>query len=154
MNKIEAILNNFPNHDRENLLPILQDIQKAEGYISEHAVVKIADHLKIPTSKVFAVSSFYDQFKFTETAKYKICLCNGTTCHMNGSGHLLNAFQKTLNISGNQISGNKMFSLETKPCMGACGMAPVAKINDVFYPNLDAGKISEVVASIKESEGV
>ncbi|MCF8365123.1 MAG: NAD(P)H-dependent oxidoreductase subunit E, partial [Bacteroidales bacterium] len=127
---------------------------KAEGYISETAVIKIADHLKIPTSKVFAVSSFYDQFKFTESAKYNICLCNGTACHMKGSGHLLKDFKKTLGISENQTKGRKLFSVETKPCMGACGMAPVAKVNEVFYSNPDAGKIIEIIASIKEKEGV
>lgn len=154
MNKIEAILKNFPNHDRENLLPILQAVQKEEGYISADAVVEVGSYLRIPTSKVYAVSTFYDQFRFSASAKYKICLCNGTACHMEGSGHLLKEFEKQLGITAGQITRNRVFSIETKPCMGACGMAPVVKINGAFHTEVNAQMVTELLASIKENEGL
>ncbi len=154
MNKIEEVLQNFPNHDRENLLPILQEIQKAEGYISEDAVVKVGSYLNIPTSKVYAVSTFYDQFRFTDKAKYQIHLCNGTTCHLEGAGNLLKAFEKQLNISSGQLTKDKLFGIATKPCMGACGMAPVVKVNEKFYTGFTLDRVQELIASIKESEGV
>lgn len=154
MNKIEEVLQNFPNHDRENLLPILQEIQKTEGYISKDAVVKVGDYLNIPTSKVYAVSTFYDQFRFTDKAKYQIRLCNGTACHMEGSGNLLREFEKQLKISSGQITKDRMFGIATKPCMGACGMAPVIKVNEKFYPGFTLDMVEELIASIKESEGV
>jgi len=154
MNKIEEILKKFPNRDRECLLPILQELQKEEGYISEDAVVMVGGYLKIPTSKVYAVSTFYDQFRFTKRAKYRICVCNGTACHMEGSGRLLKAFEKYLGITSGQFTSNTLFSLETKPCLGACGMAPVVKINDIFYSEMNVSMVSELIASIKESEGL
>jgi NADH:ubiquinone oxidoreductase subunit E len=154
MNNIEAILKNFPDNDRENLLPILQEVQKAEGYISEQSVVMVGEYLKIPTSKVYAVSTFYDQFRFIPGARYKICLCNGTACHMEGSGGLLKAFEKILNITAGQMTRDNMFSLRIQPCMGACGMAPVVRINDIFYTNANVEMVAELIASIKENEGL
>jgi len=152
MNKIEEVLQNFPNHDREYLLPILQEIQKAEGYISEDAVIKVGAYLNIPTSKVYAVSTFYDQFRFTDKAKYQIHLCNGTACHMEGAGILLREFEKELNISSGHLTKNRMFGIATKPCMGACGMAPVVKVNEKFYTGFTPDRVEELIASIKESE--
>jgi len=154
MNKIEDILQSFPNRDRENLLPILQEIQKNEGFISEGAVVKVGDYLNIPTSKVYAVSTFYDQFRYTDKAKYQIHLCNGTACHMEGAGNLVKEFEKQLNISSGQLTKDRMFGIATKPCMGACGMAPVVKVNEKYYTGFTLEMVQELIASIKESEGV
>ena len=154
MNKIDEVLHNFPNRDRENLLPILQEIQKNEGYISKEAVVKVGGYLGIPTSKVYAVSTFYDQFRYTDNAKHQISICNGTTCHMEGSGELLREFNKQLNVSDGQLTKDRMFGIKTKPCMGACGMAPVVKVNEKFYTGFAVEKVHELIASIKESEGM
>jgi NADH:ubiquinone oxidoreductase subunit E len=154
MSKIEAILQKFPNNDRENLLPILQEIQKEESYLSKESVIKVGAHLKIPTSKVYAVSTFYDQFRFTPGAKYKICLCNGTACHMEGSKGLLKEFGKLLGIGAGQMTKDKLFSLETTPCMGACGMAPVIRINNNFHTDVSEEMLTEIITSIKEKEAL
>jgi NADH:ubiquinone oxidoreductase subunit E len=148
------ILESFPNHDRENLLPILQAVQQQEGYIPEEAVVKVSEFLKIPTSKVYAVSTFYDQFRFTPGSKYKIRVCNGTACHMEGSSPLLATLKKLLNIEDNETSKNRMFSLEATPCMGACGKSPVIRINEEFYTNVTEEMISSIISLIKEKEGL
>ncbi len=154
MNRIEVILERFPNNDRENLLPILQEVQLEEGYIPEEAVVKVSQYLNIPTSKVYAVSTFYDQFRFTPGAKYKIQVCNGTACHMEGSSYLLGMLKKMLNIDDNEISGDRIFSLETTPCMGACGKSPVIRINEEFYTHVTEDIIHQIISSIKEKEGL
>lgn len=154
MNRIEVILERFPNNDRENLLPILQEVQLEEGYIPEEAVVKVSQYLNIPTSKVYAVSTFYDQFRFTPGAKYKIQVCNGTACHMEGSSYLLGTLKKMLNIDENEISGNRIFSLETTPCMGACGKSPVIRINEEFHTHVTDDIIHQIISSIKEKEGL
>lgn len=154
MSEIEAILQKFPNNDRENLLPILQEIQKEEGYLSKQSVVKVGTYLKIPTSKVYAVSTFYDQFRFTPGAKYKICLCNGTACHMEDSKGLLKEFGKLLGIDAGQLTKDKLFSLETTPCMGACGMAPVIRINNSFHTGVSEEMLAEIIISIKEKEAL
>ncbi len=154
MSKIEVILKRFSNNDRENLLPILQDVQREEGYIPEEAVVKVGAYLKIPTSKVYAVSTFYNQFRFSPGAKYKIEVCNGTGCHMEGASPLLEGLEKILGIRDGETTGNRMFSLTTTPCMGACGKAPIIRINDAFYTRATSEKLIRIIATIKEKEGL
>lgn len=152
MSTIENILLNYPTPDRSLLLPILQDVQSSEGYIPADAVVMISDYLKIPTSKVYSVSAFYEKFRFTPGAKYAICLCNGTACHMEKSGSLIKEFEKQLGITAGQITRDKLFSLNASPCMGACGKAPVVRINQDFHTGVTIDQVTELLASIKNQE--
>jgi NADH-quinone oxidoreductase subunit E len=152
MNEIEAILNRYTNQDRENLLPILQDVQREAGYLSEEAVVKVSNYLRIPSSKVYAVATFYDQFRFAPGAKHQVCVCNGTACHLEHSSDLLAAFAKSLGIAEGQASKNGLFSLKATQCMGACGMAPVAKINNSFYANIKTEMVEPLIDSILKNE--
>lgn len=154
MTEIEAVLHNYQNHDREYLLPILQDIQRVKGFLSQQAVVSVATHLRIPTSKVYAVATFYDQFRFYPKARYRVQVCNGTGCHIEGSGVLLDEFEKQLGVSPGADSKNELFSLEVVQCLGACGNAPVIKINEVFYPGVTTDMIPELIAKIKAREDV
>lgn len=154
MTEIEAVLQNYQNRDREYLLPILQDIQQVKGFLSHQAVVLVAAHLKIPTSKVYAVATFYDQFRFLPKAKYRIRVCNGTGCHIEGSGYLLEEFKKQLGMEAGSESKNELFSLEFVQCLGACGKAPVIKINDGFYTNVTLDLIPELIAAIKAREDI
>jgi len=154
MNEIEAILQKYQNRDREFLLPILQDIQRLSGFLSQDAVVSVAAHLKIPTSKVYAVATFYDQFRFLPKAKYRIKVCNGTGCHIEGSSAILDEFKKQLsNESGTDLK-NDSFSLETVQCLGACGKAPVIQINDIFYTNVTPDMAPDLIAALKVREDI
>lgn len=153
MSDINAILQSYQNRDREYLLPILQDIQQQNGFLSNDAIVMVADYLKIPTSKVYAVATFYDRFRFSPGAKYKIQVCNGAGCHIERSGDIFNEFEK--NIGGKSLSDGKggLFSIESVACLGACGNAPVVKINNTFHTNMRLEHIAELIASIKAGEG-
>jgi NADH:ubiquinone oxidoreductase subunit E len=154
MNEIEAILQKYQNRDREFLLPILQDIQRLSGFLSQDAVVSVAAHLKIPTSKVYAVATFYDQFRFLPKAKYRIKVCNGTGCHIEGSSAILDEFKKQLSNESGPDLKNDSFSLETVQCLGACGNAPVIKINDLFYSNVTPDMVHDLIAALKVREDI
>lgn len=152
MSDINAILQNYQNRDREYLLPILQDIQQQNGFLSNDAIVMVADYLTIPTSKVYAVATFYDGFRFSPGAKYKIQVCNGAGCHIERSSDIYHEFEK--NISGKSLPGGKgdLFSLEMVACLGACGNAPVAKINNTFHTNMKLEQIAGLITDIKAGE--
>jgi len=55
---IDKILENYENCGRDSLIPLLQEIQEKEGYLSEVAIVKTGLKLKIPTSKIYGVATF------------------------------------------------------------------------------------------------
>jgi NADH-quinone oxidoreductase subunit E len=140
---INEILKKHPKN-KDSLISILQSIQESLTYISEESIVAISKYLNIPISKIYAVASFYNQFKFKAPGKYHIQVCRGTACHVKGSKKLLDFIKEKLNINENETRKDKLFSLETVACVGACSLAPVVVVNGKHYPNMDEIKIEEL----------
>jgi len=149
---INDILKNYPSDKTENLIPILQDIQESEGYLSEAAVVEVGKHLKLATGKIFGVATFYNQFRFKPLGKYHIQVCRGTACHVLGSLTVLEEIEKKLGIKAGNTTKDGMFSIEVVACIGACGLAPVVAINGNFYAKLNAKKINDIIDNYRNNE--
>ncbi len=146
---IEVILEENPNAERDSLIPILQQVQDSEGFLSEKAIVKVGKHLKLPTSKIFGVATFYNQFRFEPKGKFHIQVCRGTACHVLGSATVLSELEKALKIKADQTSRDGLFSIEVVACIGACGLAPVISVNGEFYAKVTSASIKEIVENYK-----
>lgn len=147
---IEELLERYPNAQREDLIPILQDVQEAVGYISKDALTRIGQHLNLPGSKVYGVATFYNQFRFEPVGRYHIQICRGTACHVKGSLAVLEALQRELKIGPDQTTRDGLFSLEVVACIGACGLAPVISINGEFYAGVTPEKIRKIISQYKK----
>ncbi|HOW89629.1 MAG TPA: NADH-quinone oxidoreductase subunit NuoE [Elusimicrobiales bacterium] len=151
--KVEKILAGHPFAKRDKIIPILQEIQAAEGYISQSAVVKVSRHLSMPASKIYGVATFYNQFRFKARGKYHIMVCRGTACHVKGSLSALKLVEECLNIKAGDTTRDGLFSLEVVVCMGACGLAPVISINGECHAKVTPEKLRTIVEEIKSKEG-
>jgi NADH:ubiquinone oxidoreductase subunit E len=149
---IASILEAWPRAKREDLIPILQKAQEECGYLSREMVIQIGEHLKLPSSKIYGVATFYNQFRFQPKGKYHILVCRGTACHVKGSRKSLDMVTKLLNLKPGQTSRDKLFSLEVVACMGACGLAPVVNINGEFYAKVTPRKLASIIAECREKE--
>lgn len=149
---IEPILKKHANARRDALIPILQEVQEAQGYLSREAVVRIGEHLKLPASKIYGVATFYNQFRFQPKGKYHFMVCRGTACHVKGSARELEMAQKILKLKPGQTSRDGTFSLEIVACMGACGLAPVVNVNGEFYAKVTPKKLARIIAECREKE--
>src|SRR5690554_1748981 len=105
--------------DREQLIKALQLFQSKEGYISDEAVKKIAEHFNLSPVEIEGVASFYTQFTSEKPAKYKIAVCDGTACHIKGSSQVLNWLNDQLE-KNKEEDGERLFSVETVACLGCC----------------------------------
>ena len=150
---IETILKKQPDAGRDALIPILQEVQEQEGYLSREAVTRIGEHLNLPASKIYGVATFYNQFRFHPLGTYHIQVCRGTACHVKGSGAILGRLQRELGIEPDQTSAKGLFSLEVVACIGACGLAPVISVNGEFHANLTSDDIPEILESYRRREG-
>lgn len=149
---VQAVLAKYPNAQRELLIPLLQEVQEQEGYLSRDAVIQIGKHLKLPTSKIYGVATFYNQFRFQPIGKYHIMLCRGTACHVKGSFSLLNTLQRLLKIEAGQTTRDGLFSLEVVACIGACGLAPVICVNGEFHGNLTVDDLPKILNQYRNKE--
>jgi NADH-quinone oxidoreductase subunit E len=152
MGDIKNILNKYPEASRDNLIPMLQDIQESEGYLSKESIVEVGAYLNIPSSKIFGVATFYNQFRFQPNGKYHIQVCRGTACHVLGSATVLQELEKQLKVKAGETTRDGLFSVEVVACIGACGLAPVIAINGEFFAKVTTTSIKEIIENFKNKE--
>lgn len=136
------------------IIPVLQETQDIFGYIPEEAIKTIAAALKIPSSEIYGVATFYGQFHLQIRGKNIVRICTGTACHVQGSGKILDMINKTLGLSGGMMTTDDLlFTVEPVACLGACGMAPVMMINEEAYGRVSPDDVPEILARYQEKDG-
>lgn len=139
-----------PKHP--NILAILQEIQEKQGYIGEKDFVKVSKELGVPAVDLVGVATFYSQFKLNPPAKYKIKICDGTACHVQGSLSLIDVLEKELGLKPGETTADGLFSLEVVRCLGICASAPVMLINEQLHSKLTTKKLDELVKELKNKK--
>lgn len=141
---LEQILEKHKYAQHDSIIPILQDIQDALGYLPKEAISEVSKLLNIPTSKVFGLATFYNQFRFNPKGKNHIEVCQGTSCHLNGAEQLIDYLSQTLKVKPGQTIRSGKFSIDIKPCMGSCANSPTLMINGKYFKNMTLDKLKEI----------
>lgn len=149
MNKIEEILSRYREGSHESLIPILQDVQEAEGYLTESAIVRIGSFLRMSTTKIYGLATFYVRFRFIPAGKVHMRICNGTTCFINGSSAVVTAVRETLGIDPGQTTRDGRFSYELTACQGGCNEGPVVCTGENYHTRVRPEDVPELVSKLK-----
>jgi NADH-quinone oxidoreductase subunit E len=140
-------------YDKSRLIPILQQVQEVYRYLPEPVMSFVANSLKIPLSRVFGVATFYSHFALKPKGKYVVRVCDGTACHVKGSMLLVDSLRSHLKLSGTEMTTpDRLFTIETVSCLGACGLAPVMVVNEEVYGQLTPQKACEILNDIAKKE--
>ena len=134
------------NGDKSALMAVMQEAQGIYGYLPYEVQCKIAEGLDVPVEKVYGVATFYAQFALSPKGKYNISVCLGTACYVKGAQQVLDKICEVLGVEAGECSDDGKFSIEACRCFGACGLAPVMKINDDVYGKLTADMIPDILA--------
>lgn len=146
---LDTILKKFKKGKREELIPLLQEIQEEQGYISEDAIVKVGSFLDLSTTKIYGLASFYDKFRFIPGGKIQIRICHGTSCFLNGSQALINSIKEETGVAEGQTTRDGNFSFEIVPCMGGCNSGPVISVNGEYHTYVKAEKLQELIKKLR-----
>jgi NADH-quinone oxidoreductase subunit E len=141
--QVSSILEPYKG-DKDELIPLLQEVQQKLGYLPEQSMSMIANFLKIPESTVFGVATFYAFFKLVPTGKNVVRVCRGTACHVRGGARILREVQKQLGISPGESTPDLEYYLETVACIGACALAPTMMINEDTHGQMTPKKVAEI----------
>jgi len=143
---LEKIFSNFEGK-REEVIPILQNVQEKFTYLPEKAMSEIAGFTHVPESNVYAVATFYAQFRFTPRGRNHVMVCRGTACHVNGANRILEEIESQLGIKEGETAEDLEYSLETVACIGACSLAPCVMINKEVEAKLTKKKVAQLFGS-------
>jgi NADH-quinone oxidoreductase subunit E len=138
------------NGTKEELIPILQDVQGELGYLPDEAMELIARFTGVSESKVYAVATFYAQFRFTPMGKNLVMVCRGTACHVRGAPRIMEELETQLNVREGGTTPDLEYTLESVACIGACSLAPCIMVNKKVEAKLTPKMVAELFG--KESK--
>ncbi len=138
---------------RENLIAIMQDIQSEYKYLSTESLELVADKLGIGVAKVYSVATFYENFSLEAKGKYIVKVCCGTACHVRKSQPIYDALHEYLGLTGKRkTSEDRLFTLETVACLGACSLAPAMTVNDEVHAKMTPESAIALLEEIRAKE--
>ena len=146
---LDLILKKYKHGRREDLIPLLQEIQAENGYLSEESIVRVGSHLGLSTTKIFGLATFYDQFRFIPSGRIHLKICHGTSCFMNGSQAIIDKIKEELKISPGQTTRNGNFSFDIVTCLGGCYHGPVIMVNAEYQIHIRAEQVPALITKLK-----
>lgn len=146
---LDVIIKKYKSGKREDLIPLLQEIQEGLGYLPEEAIVKVGSYLGLSTTKIYGLATFYDRFRFIPAGKIQIRICNGTSCFLNGARSIIDKIKEETGISPGQTTRDGSISYEIVSCMGGCHNGPVININGEYSTRIRAEQLPELIRKLK-----
>lgn len=145
--RIKALKSFIHEHRKEKgaLIAVLHKTQELFGYLPAEAQEIISKELRIPTSEIYGVATFYSQFSLVPKGDNEIGVCLGTACYVKGANKILDKVEEELGITVGQTTPDKKFSISATRCLGACGLAPVMMVNGKIYGRLTVDDVERII---------
>jgi len=121
---------------RENLLPILQEINRQRNYLSEDSMREIAKYLSLSTAEVYGVATFYSFVDTERKGSHNIRICQTISCDMKDKNLIIDTIEKKLRIKIGETTPDNKFTFQTTNCIGWCHKSPAMIIDDKVYTEL------------------
>jgi formate dehydrogenase subunit gamma len=135
---LHAILERHEGHEGA-LLPILNDVQVAFGFISEDAIRGIAHALNLSRAEVYGVVSFYHDYRMTAAPHPVIKLCRAEACQARGVEAL---------VADAEARAKGRVEIEAVYCLGLCSVGPAAMAGHEVIARLDASKLAALIEAV------
>lgn len=134
----------YPNK-RAVLLPALHAIQHEYNWIPAQAMEEVAEFLELTPAEVLDTASFYEEYWLKPKGKYLIQVCRSLSCEICGSNDLTSRMKEKLRVELGETTPDGQFTLVELECLGACGTAPVALVNEVLHEELTPEKLQKII---------
>ena len=134
-------------------MPLLMIAQEQNnGWVPKKAIEYVAKFLKVPEIKVLEIATFYTMYNLSPIGEFHIEVCTTTPCMLRGSDNIVKMCKKNIGIDVGEISEDKKFSLNRVECLGACVNAPVVKINENYFEDLDEESFQKLIENFRKGK--
>lgn len=148
LNALEPVFEEFAGQ-KGALIPVLQRAQAIYGYLPAEVLQRISARMGVSLSQVYGVATFYAQFYLTRRGRNIVRQCDGTACHVRGAAKIIRAVEQELGIKAGQTTPDYRVTFEVVYCLGSCGLAPTAMVNDEVAGKLIPEQMVDIVSSMK-----
>lgn len=143
--ELDRIIEEEFDNDEENLIMMLQAIQRQFNYLPKPALDYLSIKVGVPKSRIYGVATFYSTFSLEPRGRNIISICLGTACHVRGAERVHERIHEKLSICDGETTHDKRFTLESVRCIGCCSLGPVVKINEDTHGRLSSGQIGKIL---------
>ncbi len=152
LQKAEILIARYPQGRQASALVPLLDLaqRQTSGWLPREAIEYVADYLKLSFMQAYEVATFYSMFNLSPVGKYFIQVCTTTSCQLRGAQDILKICHDFMQ-QGNE---DNLFSVCEVECLAACVNAPMVQINDDYYEDLDATRMTEILLALKAGKKV
>jgi len=134
------------------LIEVLQDVQKNYGYVSQEAMRTVSQGLGVPLIEVYRVASFYKAFRLKPSGKYVLTFCTGTACHVRSATLLLDQATSHLRVQAGEVTPDGLFSIEHVNCLGACALGPIVTENGSYHHHMTPAKLRKLIETLRSQK--
>jgi NADH:ubiquinone oxidoreductase subunit E len=143
--KLDTLIEQKHQNNPESLVMILQDVSAEYNYLPQDALRYVAEKLDIPLSKVYSVATFYTAFHLEPRGRHIVSQCLGTACHVRGAVKIKDRLSNLLTVKAGETTEDMRYTFESVRCLGCCGLAPVVKVDEDVYSNVETGQLQEIL---------
>jgi NADH-quinone oxidoreductase subunit E len=145
--EVQKIISRYPEGKQKSaLLPVLHLAQDTfDGWLDVPVMDYVASLLSIEPIEVYEVASFYSMYNLKPVGKYVFEVCHTGPCMISGSDNITDYIKEKLNIKVGETTADKMFTLKTVECLGACGYAPMMQLGKHYREHLTKEKVDAII---------
>lgn len=145
MKPVDDILAGMGRITSDTLIPLLQKVQAHYGYLPQPALQEVSKRTGIPTSQMYGVITFYEQFHLEPRGRHTVRCCRGTACHVKGGRKIIEAVKTALGVDEGETTGDMRFTFETVACLGTCFLGPVVMIDSTYYGHMKPDRVKKIL---------
>ncbi len=135
--------------ESSSLIPVLQRVQGARGYLPGPVLSEVSERLSIPLHQVLGVATFYSQFRLAPLGRHVIHVCDGTACHVRGSRKIVEALERELNTEVGGTTPDNRISFDVVYCLGCCSISPAVMIDGEFVGQMTPDNMLRAVDKLE-----
>ena len=131
---------------QELILAALQEVNEHYGWVSPEAAEIVADHLGTTSTRVFALLSFYADFRTEPRGHHHLLVCHGVSCYIMGSQRLVQSLQENYGIEDGETTADEQLSVHVvNGCLGVCDRSPLVKLDDEYAGHVTPESLNELI---------
>ena len=139
--EIEAHMAKYPDF-RSAAIPALAAAQRHHGWCSPEAIEQAACVMRLTPGYLIAVASFYDMLETRPVGRHRVYICTNISCSLCGADELMERMQQ-------EVGDDPDFNVRAFECLGACDIAPMASVNDVYVGPVTLDDVPVLVEQIR-----
>jgi len=156
--RVREILKRYPpGRQQSAVMPLLwlaqEQMREATGsaWLPLPVIEYVADQLGMPRIRALEVATFYTMYNLRPVGRFHVQVCGTTPCMLRGAEDILAAC-RAFGLRPGEVTHDGCFTLSEVECLGACVNAPVVQVNDDYYEDLAAERMTAILEALLRGE--